>query len=159
MLDPIDRKLLALLQECNRASLHSLAETVGSSRSAVGRRLRRLRVGGIIRSDIAVLDQHRIGSLEIYLVRMDVRRENRQMASAFCTLMNELPEVQQCYLTTGSINCVLIVVVRDSTELEKFVEYHFVDNPFVRNFTTSLVTRSVKIGLGLPIAPMDVERH
>lgn len=121
MLDTIDRRLLAVLQECNRASLDSLAETVGSSRSAVGRRLRCLRGGGIIRREIAVLDFRRLGPLETFVIRMDVRRENGPKAVAFFSFMNELPQVQQCYLTTGSTNCVLIVVVQDSIEFEEFI--------------------------------------
>lgn len=151
MLDTIDRKLLAVLQECNRASLENLAKTVGSSRSAVARRLRRLRDGGVIRGEIAVLDGRRLGPLETYVVRLTVRREIGQLASAFFARMNELPQVQQCYVTTGSTNCFLIVVVRDPIELEDFVDEHLVDGPCVREFTTSLVTRSVKVSLGVPI--------
>lgn len=153
MLDKIDKKLLVVLQECNRASLDSLAGKVGSSRSAVARRLRRLRIGGIIHRDIAVVDQRRLGPSETFVVRLDVRRQNGAMVSSFLASMNELPQVQQCYLTTGSINCVLIVVVRDSAEFERFADEHFVDNPSIREFATSLVTRSVKVGLGVPIDP------
>lgn len=155
MLDAIDRKLLAALQECNRASLESLAETVGSSRSAVGRRLRRLRLDRVIRREIAIVDQRRVGPLETFIIHTEVHRGNGSMASAFLAGVRELPEVQQCYLTTGTINCVLIVVVRDSSAIETFVDEHLVDNPFIRTFTTSLVTRSVKVGLGVPTGLLD----
>lgn len=155
MLDSLDRKLLTLLQKDNRASLGDLARIVGSSRSAVARRLRRLRAEGVIRSDVAVVDRQRLGSLETFVIQMEVRRESGRMASDFTAQMLELPEVQQCYLTTGTTNCVLIVLVWGSAQLEEFVEEHLVDNPFVREFTTSLVTRDIKVGLGVPILPAD----
>ena len=60
-MDKIDRKLLNLLQKNNSLSAEVLAEKVGSSRSSVQRRIKRLRAEGAIAADIAVLSSKVIG--------------------------------------------------------------------------------------------------
>ena len=150
-LDLIDRRLLSLLQRNSRLSIEQLAHDVGSSRSAVQRRLDRLRKKGVVQQDVSILNRAAIDRFETFLVHLAIRRERLDLFDGFMDLMRSLPEVQQCYVTTGGLNCVAIVLVPDTEALESFLTEHLGDSPFVRRYRTRLVTREVKVGLTVPI--------
>ena len=150
-LDLIDRRLLSLLQQDNRMSLDELAEAVYSSKSAVQRRICRLRHDGIIRNDVAVLEPGLIEPLERFVVCLNVREERGDLLRTSCENVGALPSVQQCYLTTGDANCVLVVLLPNGQALRGFIEEHFTDEPFVRGFQAHLVTKGIKVGLSVPI--------
>ena len=67
--------------------------------------------------------------------------------------MEALPEVQQCYLTTGRRNCVIITLLRDANHLEEFVEANLANSSFIHRIRTRRVTREIKVGLTIPIDP------
>ena len=150
-MNALDRNLLGLLQVDNQLSLDELAEHAGSSRSVVHRRLRDLRGGGYIRADVSILDPNVVGDLQTFVLQLSVRQENSKLLDTFIDSVSELPQVQQCYLTTGSANCVVVLLLEDAEALDRFVAHHFTDDPFVCRFRSNLVTRNVKLGLTLPL--------
>ena len=145
------RRLLALVQSDSRRSLGELARIAGSSRSAVHRRLQRLRHTGIIRQDVALLDRRRLGHVQTFIIRLELRQKHRQRFDRFLSLVRDLPEVQQCYITTGRLNCIAVVLLPDADALDALVEEHFAHNPLVRSYRTSLVTRELKVSLVVPV--------
>ena len=60
-MDRTDRKILALYQSDTRRIAESIGAEVGLSAAAVQRRLKRLRMEGAIRNEIAVLDARAAG--------------------------------------------------------------------------------------------------
>ena len=56
MLDPVDRQILALLQDNARIPQAEIARTVGLAPSAVLERLRKLEARGVVRDYVTVLD-------------------------------------------------------------------------------------------------------
>ena len=61
MLDKIDRKLLALLQQDCTLSLQALAEAVNLTTTPCWKRLKRLEDDGILIGKVALLDPEKIG--------------------------------------------------------------------------------------------------
>ncbi|VEB05919.1 HTH-type transcriptional regulator ybaO [Klebsiella pneumoniae] len=61
MLDKIDRKLLALLQEDCTLSLQALADAVNLTTTPCWKRLKRLEDEGILRGRVALLDAEKVG--------------------------------------------------------------------------------------------------
>lgn len=151
MFDRVTWRLLSLVQSNNRRSLSDLARDTGSSRSVVQRRLNALRRIGAIRRDVALLDRRLVGRLETFIVRFELRWEHRQSFDRFRTMVCELPEVQQCYITTGRLNCIALVLLPGADALDAFVARHFADNPLVRSYRTSLVVRELKVSLEVPV--------
>lgn len=113
-LDLIDRRLLSLLQRDNTLSLSVLATEVYSSRSAVQRRLRRLRQDGVIRAEVAIVDPELVPGLQTFVLSLEVREERWELLSRFSRKVDGMPEVQQCYLTTGDSNCVIVALLPDA---------------------------------------------
>ena len=60
-LDEMDRKILAELQEDSSQSLDEIARKVGSSKTPVWNRIRRMRETGVITRQTAVLDPEALG--------------------------------------------------------------------------------------------------
>lgn len=158
-LDGVARRLLALVQVDNRRSLDDLARDAGSTRSVVQRRLQLLRSTGVIRKDVALLDRRLVGGTETFIIRLELRWRHRRLFDQFSAKVRDLPEVQQCYLTTGRLNCIAVVLLPDADALDAFVCEHFADSPLVRGCRTCLVTRELKASLELPLPLSDSEAH
>ena len=150
-LDPIDRAILDALQQDARLSADALAEQVGSSRSSVQRRLRRLSQNGVIEREVAQLDPGAVGGLMTFVVEVELERERVDLLDEFKRSMQALHEVQQCYYITGQADFLLIVLVRDMQDYDRFSRRVFVENPNIRRFATSVVVDRVKASLRIPL--------
>ena len=60
-LDETDRKILAELQADASQSLDEIAKKIGSSKTPVWNRIRKMREGGVIKATTAVLDADALG--------------------------------------------------------------------------------------------------
>ena len=152
-LDRLDRRILSHLQTNNRASLDVVARNVNASRSAVQRRISKLRRSRTIRSDVSIVRREAIDNLASFVVHLSVRKERSDLMQAFVRRVETLPEVQQCYLTTGRTNCMVVVLLHDAAHLEAFIAANFGDDRFVRRAHAHLITREIKVGLSVPIDP------
>ena len=61
-MDRIDRKILGLFQHDTRRIAASIGAAVGLSAAAVQRRLKRLRASGVIRAEVALLNNVAVGA-------------------------------------------------------------------------------------------------
>ena len=149
--DRTSLQVAASLQRDNRQSLDRIADEIGSSRSAVQRRVRRLREAGVVRGDVAVIDRRKLLGLEAFVVDIELRTGRSRLTETFLRTVQALPEVQQCYLTTGRWNCGIVVLLPHALALDAFALKHLVDDPSVRRYKTRLVVRDIKIGLTVPV--------
>src|SRR5690606_25880055 len=101
VLDDIDRRLLAALQENGRLTATELAERVGLTVSPCLRRLRLLEEAGVIRGYTALLDQKKVGLPVSVFVSIKLERQSEEAMRAFEESIRSWPEVLECYLMTG----------------------------------------------------------
>jgi Lrp/AsnC family transcriptional regulator, leucine-responsive regulatory protein len=151
-LDALDRKILARYQADARLAAEAIGAEVGLSTAAVHRRLKRLRDGGVIEAEVAVLDPGALGYPLTCLVTVDVDRESIADIDAFSARMRACPPVQQCYYVTGASDFVLVVLAEDMASYEAFTRAHLASDPNVRSFTTHVVLQRVKTGLAVPVS-------
>jgi Lrp/AsnC family leucine-responsive transcriptional regulator len=149
--DTFDLKLLSILQLSTRGTAEELAQQVGLSPSACLRRVRRLREGGVIEAEVAVLAPRKVGRELTMVVQVALERERADIMDAFKRAMRATPEVMQCFYVTGDIDFILIVTMPSMEEYELFTDRFFFQNPNVRRFTTMVVMDRVKVGLAVPI--------
>src|SRR5687767_121524 len=109
ILDRLDRKLLAELQEDASLTSDKLADRVGLSASAIHRRVRRLEKAGIIERRIAVVDPAKAGRGALFLAGVEVERERPELVQKLRAWIHGEPAVQQAYYVTGSSDYVLVV--------------------------------------------------
>ncbi|WP_197715457.1 Lrp/AsnC family transcriptional regulator [Aquitalea magnusonii] len=150
VLDSYDRKLLALLQDDARRTHDELAEAVSLSPTAVTRRLKRLRSEGIIRREVALVDPAVLGRPLRLVVNVILERERIALVDAFKQAIRAAPEVVECYHVTGRPDFVLVVLVRDMGDYERFCREHIMSNDNVREFESLVVMETTKYSTAIP---------
>jgi Lrp/AsnC family leucine-responsive transcriptional regulator len=151
MLDDKDRAVLRVLQANGRISNAELAQTVNLSESACLRRLRLLEASGVIAGYAAVLDQRSIGlSLSVFLT-ITLTSQSEASLSAFEAAARRIPEVMECYLTTGEADYLMRVVAKDVDAFEVLHANTLTRLPGVSRVTSSIALRTAVKKTSLPL--------
>ncbi|GAB3966550.1 Lrp/AsnC family transcriptional regulator [Plantactinospora veratri] len=135
-LDRTDRRLLDLLRVDAAKPLYELGELVGLSPSAVQRRLTRLRVSGVIRAQVAVLDPRALGLAMTTLVLVELEADTGPHYTAFRECLRDEPAVRQCYHVAGQWDFVVVLLTADFDTYRQVAERLFLANPAVRRYET-----------------------
>jgi Lrp/AsnC family transcriptional regulator, leucine-responsive regulatory protein len=113
-LDQFDREILALLEEDARRSNSDIARLVGLSPATIGERIARLRDVGVISRFSIKIDPARLGYSVAAIVEFE---PNSRYDDSGVRAVAAHPAVRTCYKVTGRALLILLVRVRDSTEL------------------------------------------
>ena len=106
-LDKTDLQILRVLQSNGRLTIKELAAKVSLSSTPVYERLKRLESNGYIKKYIAVLDAEKLNQGFIVFCNVKLKRMNRDIAKDFMQMVQELPEVTECYNVSGSTDYLL----------------------------------------------------
>ena len=150
-LDPIDRRILAVLQDDNQVTNLALAERVGLSPPACLKRVRRLREEKVVIKDVALVDPDKVGQTIVAFVGVELDRQREDVLAAFERKMVAEPEVQQCYFVSGEIDYLLIVTCRDMEAYNVFARRVLANEHNIKRFRTSFNLSRVKYETKLPI--------
>lgn len=114
LLDQIDRRILAELQEDGRMTNVELARRAGISAPPCLRRVRRLEEAGIIRGYHADSDPQKLGWEITFFAIVGLESQKEAVLSAFEALVAEWPEVRECHMIRGGGDFLLRLVARDT---------------------------------------------
>ena len=151
-LDPIDRKILNLLQADGRMSINDLAGKVGLSPSPCLRRVRLLEKAGVISRYVAVLDQRAVGLPVSVFISIKLERQREELLDRFAKTISRWPEVLECYLMTGPRDYLLRVVVPDLPAYERFLKQKLTRVEGIASIESSFALEQVKYTNVLPVA-------
>ncbi len=133
MLDPVDLKILALLERDARLSNQAIGEAVGLTSSSVFERVKKLEKKGVIRGYTAVIDPAAVGRPITAFIRLMVGAQ-RGARSVAETCRDE-PEVMECHHVAGE-DCYILKVRTDSPQgLERLLERLRSDSEVQRSVT------------------------
>ena len=150
-LDPIDARILDILQQDAGLSVAEIAERVGLSSSPCWRRIKRLEDSGIIQRRVTILDRDLLGlGFEVYCT-VKLSLPTKDNLDAFETAITKLPEVVQCATVTGSADYELRVVTRDMHAFDDFLREKILSLGLVSNIESRIVIRSVKHTTAAPL--------
>ena len=150
-IDRIDRRILEELQRNGRIPNSDLAARVGLSESACLRRVRALEAGGYIERYAAILNLGKLGMDMSLLVRITLKSQIDRELRAFEAAVKAVPEVVECYLTTGGADYVLRVVARSAADIERIHGQVLTKLPGVARVESSFVLREVVRSASLPV--------
>lgn len=119
LLDDTNLRLLGELQRDARLSLAELGRRVGLSPPAVGERLGRLELAGVVTGYRVELDPRALGFALSAVLR--IRPAPRQLATV-AELARATAEVVECVRVTGDDCYVMRVHVRDVGHLEEVID-------------------------------------
>ena len=114
VLDVIDRRILAELQDDGRMTNVELARRAGISAPPCLRRVRRLEEAGIIRGYHADSDPHKLGWSITFFAVVGLESQKETVLSAFERMVADWPEVRECHMIRGGGDFLLKLVARDT---------------------------------------------
>jgi len=143
-LDPIDYKLIDLLQQDARMTQLEMASAVGLSQPAVAERMRKLEQEGVITGYSARVDGKKLGKDIIAFI--GVRIEHPRFNEGFGKKILSVPDVLECHRITGPDSYLLKVVTEDTQSLDRLISDLLRHIPGVTRTLTTVVTSSIKEG-------------
>ena len=115
LLDAIDRRILAELQDDGRMTNVELARRAGISAPPCLRRVRRLEEAGIIRGFHADTDPQKLGWEITFFAIVGLDSQKEVVLSGFEQMVADWPEVRECHMIRGGGDFLLRLVARDTT--------------------------------------------
>ncbi|MBO6604974.1 MULTISPECIES: Lrp/AsnC family transcriptional regulator [Paracoccaceae] len=154
-LDPIDRKILAELQDDGRMTNVELAKRVGISAPPCLRRVRTLEEAGYIKGYHADVDARQLGFEVQVFAMVGLHSQAEADLVAFESLCRSWPLVRECHMLNGEIDFILKCVAPDLSSFQTFLTEHLTSAPNVASVRTSLVIRGAKDDPGVPFDVME----
>jgi len=121
ILDQTDLQILRTLQRNAKLTTKELADAVHLTPTPVFERQKRLEKRGYIRKYVAVLDAEKLGLGLLVFCRVKLKQMNREIADAFTRRIQRIPEVTECYNTSGGYDYLLKIRARDMKQYQEFV--------------------------------------
>lgn len=149
-LDDMDRKILAELQEDAGQSLDEIARKVGSSKTPVWNRIKRMRETGVITRQTAVLDPEALGLEACFFVLIRTSEHDADWQRKFLQTLRERPEVLEAHRLAGDIDYILKVRVRNARAYDAFYQ-SLIAQVKIHNVTALLSMEEIKSTTALPL--------
>ena len=142
-LDELDRKILRLVQVDADIGIEDLAAKVGSSRTPVWTRLKKLKAQGVIQKTVALLDAQHLGLLETFFISIRTDQHSQEWLDAFSKVIQDSPEVQEVHRLAGDVDYLMKVRVASSRDFDAFYK-RFIGRINLFNVTSSLAMETIK---------------
>jgi DNA-binding Lrp family transcriptional regulator len=153
LVDAIDRKILAELQNDGRLTVTDLSAKVGLSLSPCHRRLRELERRGVITGYRALVDPKAVGLGFEALVFVTMRQEDRDTLLGFEEAVARIPNVLQAQRLFGDPDYLLRVVTADLDAYAALEDETLAALPGIQRLTSTLVMKRVVNDRPVPISP------
>jgi len=117
--DPLNRKILSILQKNARLSNAEIGRQVGLTSPAVSERIKKMEDAGIIKSYNTEVSPFECG---YQLKAIITLRAFMGKLKPFLSHVKTYDEVLNCYRVTGNENIVMEVVLKNQKHLESFID-------------------------------------
>lgn len=149
-IDDMDKKILGELQRDAAQSLDEIAKRVGSSKTPVWNRIRKLKEAGVIRQQTVLLDAEALGFDACFFVLIRTSEHEADWQQKFLKALRERPEVLEAHRLAGDIDYILKVQVQNARAYDKFYQA-LISEVKVHNVTALLSMEEIKSTSMLPL--------
>lgn len=149
-LDALDRKILAELQRDASQSLDEIAKAVGSSKTPVWNRVRKMREAGVIGQQTVILDPDALGFEACFFVLIRTSEHDADWQGRFLGALRARPEVQEAHRLAGDIDYILKVRVQNARAYDVFYQA-LISEVKIHNVTALLSMEEIKSTTMLPL--------
>lgn len=150
-LDNLDKKILVALQEDVTRPLDELAQLVGSTRTPVWNRIRRLKASGVIKRQVAIVDPEAVGLDACFFVFIRTSEHDAGWLKRFLEAVQGSPAVIEAHRLAGEIDYILKVRVPNPRAYDAFYR-QLISHVKIFSVTSTLSMEEIKSGEALPIA-------
>ncbi len=149
-IDATDRKIMIELQRDAGQSLDEIARAVGSSKTPVWNRIRKLREAGVIGPQTVLLDAEALGFEACFFVLIRTAEHEVEWQRRFLAALKARPEVQEAHRLAGDIDYILKVRVRNARAYDEFYQA-LISEVRIHNVTALLSMEEIKSTTALPL--------
>ena len=151
LLDETDLQILKTLQKNAKLTTKELAEAVHLTPTPVFERQKRLERQGYIKKYVAVLDPEKLDQGLQVFCKVKLNQINHEIADAFVRRIMRIPEVTECYNTSGAYDYLLKVRARDMKQYQEFVLNKLGEIESLSSIESTFVMSEVKQNYGINI--------
>ncbi len=149
-IDEMDRKILGELQRDASQSLDDISKNVGSSKTPVWNRIRKMKEAGIIGRQTVFLDAEALGFEACFFVLIRTSEHEADWQRKFLAALRARPEVQEAHRLAGDIDYILKVRVKNARAYDVFYQA-LISEVKIHNVTALLSMEEIKSTLELPL--------
>ena len=149
-LDDLDRKILRSLQQDAGQSLDEIAKEVGSSKTPVWNRIRKMKEAGVIGQQTVLLDADALGFEACFFVLIRTSAHEADWQDKFLKALKSRPEVLEAHRLAGDIDYILKVRVRNARAYDEFYQA-LISEVQIYNVTALLSMEEIKSTTMLPL--------
>ncbi len=160
MLKEKDKIILEILRNNCKLTTKEISEKTGMPITTVHNRIKRMEAGGIIKKYTAVVDNRKLGKIIKAFIQISVtyatpsgKHISQEELAKKIYLM---PEVEECYIMTGSTDVLISVSVSDIDELNNFVINKLRDLEGVQNTLTAIVLNDISRAINKSVVPVKI---
>ena len=150
-LDRLDIRILTVLQREGRATKTRVGELVGLSPSPCHERIKRLEAAGFIDGYRALIDIDRLKRPTLVMVEICLKSHEAADFERFSRYVRDVPEVLECYQTSGAMDYIMKVVAADLEAYQRVMDRLVDANIGIGRYTTCVVTKRVKKDTPYPL--------
>lgn len=155
-LDDLDRKILVELQQDASRTLDEIARRVGSSKTPVWNRIRKMREAGVIGATTVILDPEALGLEACFFVLIRTSEHEADWQRKFLATLRARPEVLEAHRLAGEIDYILKVQVANARAYDDFYQA-LISEVRIFNVTALLSMERIKETTALPVFPSQTE--
>ncbi|SEE24189.1 Lrp/AsnC family transcriptional regulator, leucine-responsive regulatory protein [Prevotella aff. ruminicola Tc2-24] len=148
-LDETDLQILRILQKNAKLTTKELADAVHLTPTPVFERQKRLERQGYIKRYVAVLDPEKLNQGLLVFCKVKLKQINHEIADAFTRRIMRIPEVTECYNTSGAYDYLLKVRASDMKQYQEFVLNKLGDIESLGSIESTFVMSEVKQNHGI----------
>ncbi len=149
-IDDLDRKILGEMQRDASQSLDDIAKLVGSSKTPVWNRIKKMREAGVIGQQTVLLDADALGFEACFFVLIRTSAHEAGWQAKFLKALKSRPEVLEAHRLAGDIDYILKVRVRNARAYDEFYQA-LISEVQIYNVTALLSMEEIKYSTMLPI--------
>lgn len=149
-MDPIDRKILSVLQKDATLPISEIAEKVGLSSTPCWRRIQKLEADGVITKRVALLDPKKMNVGVSVFIAIRTNRHSAEWLKQFHDAVRDIPEVMEFYRLSGETDYLLRVVVPDIAAYDS-VYQRLIQSIELADVTSMFAMEDIKRTTELPV--------
>ena len=150
-LDDIDLQILRTLQKNAKLTTKELADAVHLTPTPVFERQKRLERKGYIKKYMAVLNPDMLGQGLLVFCKVKLKQINREIADQFMHRIQRIPEVTECYNTSGNYDYLLKVRTKDMRQYQEFIINKLGTIESVGSIESTFVMSEIKQNYGINV--------
>jgi Lrp/AsnC family transcriptional regulator, leucine-responsive regulatory protein len=150
-LDKIDKAILSLLQNNAHFTIKEIAAQVNISLTPVHERIKKMENEGIIEKYVTVLNKKKLGQSLIVYCNISLFKQSADDFSIFNETINQLPEVVESSVVSGSFDYILKIIVPDMDAYYLFHQQKLANIQCVSHINSFFVMNEVKYTTAIPL--------